>query len=168
LSWVGESILRLQRPVAAQVDNLDPTIVKDAGHQQSSVAVSRIFFRTHHGETEALNSSLKSLDTAEEERSLGQAPVEHVPLFVVKFLCVGAPTQLAPQESVSQAGSRQRLLELAAVEVWGEAAVRMRTDVGDGVNPLSAQKIDEMLDRLVRMSDREQCVFKSLRHGPRR
>src|SRR4051794_39910647 len=87
-----------------------------------------------------------------------------MPLLIVELVTVGPPAELAAEEAVADPRSCKRLLKRLAVEAGSKAAIRMGADVDDHVDRWPTKEINEVVDRLVRVANREDRAF-HLAHG---
>ncbi len=107
---------------------------------------------------------LEACDTGLEEVRGGHPVVADVALGVVVFLTARPSAQLLSQKRITDPGAGQRGAQRIAVEVRRVPGVRLRSGVYHDLDPVPAQQLDELLQRMVGMTDGKQVALVR-RHG---
>ena len=100
-----------------------------------------------------------------ERRARGEPAVEHVALLVVELLTRRAAAEFPAERDEVDLLAGQGRAERSGVEMRHVAGPRHGTHVGHGLDAVPLQEGQEMVERLVRMADREQARS-VIRHRP--
>lgn len=130
-------------------------------HEQAAVALKRVALGAHENRPALLSKLRHALDAAAEfgclsHERIARNAIDH------ELFSRGAPSEEAPGPAIPKPGSGGRDGECALLELGVPARDGVRPHVDELGAAGSANVIEEDLDRMVRMTDRENVVG---RHG---
>jgi len=119
------------------------------------VAPGGVLLAAEQGDSVGPDLLLQPMYTIEERQGPLDSRVVHPALRVVELLLLGLPAQLPAEEQVPDPVARQDSFDVSGVEVRRVPGVRVRTGVNQNPDPVPLQQADELLRRMVGVSDRE-------------
>ena len=128
--------VRFQVAALEYVSHFDAAPAQLACNQDRPVAGKRLLLGAHQRDGVGFHPGLHGVHTPVEEGRCGQLRITDPACFVAGRV-LAARAELLTQEHVFDAGTMQRLLQRAPVELRIEAALRRGPDLGDGRNPMT-------------------------------
>ena len=144
----------LDPTITTDVANFRPSLFEDARDEEPPVAVEWILLAAHDRDAIARCHCLEPFDAAQEGLGNGQASVEDVALVIVELVVLRSPAKLLSEEHVPDALALQGRRNGLSGELRRVAGVRLRAHVGDSVDGVEAQELEEDPEAVVRMPDR--------------
>lgn len=149
--------MRLEPSVRQGMRDINSTLVEFMSDEKRPVAVKRLFLRAHQRNAAFLCATPDPLQALSKERRLRETVVTDAAALVTRWI-VGPPSRLATETHVPDTGSLKQRDESFAVEMGSGAAAGRGTHVRDSGHPMPGQKVEKQLQRVVGVTDREDCV----------
>jgi hypothetical protein len=136
-----------------------------ASYEQVAVTIARVSFAAHDRDAKLECARTKALDTRFEKRGVGSPVVKDVPILVVELIAGRAATESAAEEDVLDASFRQLAAQRIAIEMRAVSRPGLRSNVCYDLNPVVAEQGQESCRSLIRVADREDVEFTTVRLG---
>jgi hypothetical protein len=153
---VAEAGFRLDPSVAADVLDVHSVSQRDSRHQQASVAIGRVLLCAHGRDPHASRAVQQPLHAGGEELRLSYEVIADVSLGVVVTGVIWPAPKLLAQEDVADALFAKAPLKDGLIEAGGVSGMRPGAHVGDGLDPVADEEVEEVLERVIRVPDGEQ------------
>jgi hypothetical protein len=163
--FLGELLLGLGTPVAAEVDYANAPLRQNATDQQPAMTVGGVFFPTHQRRAVVFDGAEDPFDPPLKRRRLSEPIVAHVALVVVELFVVGPAAKEISEKPVLDSPAAKVAADGLAIEMRRVAGVGTRAHVDDERDLVLLDDRQELVGRMIRMPDGED------RHvpvGPRR
>jgi len=151
----GRLILCLNVSVAPDVPDDGSPLAQGSPDEEPAVTSGWVFLAAKQGDPADPDLLLQPMYTIEEPSRSLDPRVVYPALHVVELLPLGPSSQLQTEEQVLDPVPRQDGFNVFGVEARRVPGVRTRTDVHHNLDPVPLQQADELLCRMVGVSDRE-------------
>lgn len=148
----------LNRPVFENVTNVHRVRSKMTAHEHRSMASDRVFFRTHESDSVSLDSTPKPVQSLTKGWKAGDEVVSRL-LLVVTLTLRTPRSEFSPKEDVLNPRTLEQLCERLSIELTVEAAVWMRTNVGNRGDTVLRDQRYELRHLVVGVPNREEVRF---------
>ena len=116
------------------------------------VTARRVLFAAHHRRAIEHTFLDELVETAQEERRLRHASVQHVVMFIVELITHRATAKLLAEKDVANPVALDRIFELGAVEMRHVAGIRRRAHVHERFDAMPSEQGQKRLERVIGMS----------------
>jgi hypothetical protein len=145
--------VRVQVAVAPDVENGCPALAERPRHPDTPMTLSRIFLGAQQADGLGSSARHQPLDAALKPRCCCHLLVRSKSLCQGYDLAKLSSTKLLPHEEVPEPGVRYNGLEVLAVELVGEARIRLRAHVDQDGDAVLPEQGDQPICMVVRVAD---------------
>jgi hypothetical protein len=156
-----ERLVGVQAAVAPDMGNVSATLAERSCDPDAAMALGRVFLSAKDGHGAGFSLVQEAVEAALKLWNVRQALVGGEPILKSCDLAKLSSTELLPEKEVLEPGVCYDRLEVLAVELVRVARVRLRANVDQGGHAVLAEQLDQTLDRMIRVADRQDGLHVS-------
>lgn len=156
-------LLRLQSAVPSDVLEREPACGEYAADEEPPMAVLRTLLTAQHRHAIGVSAASEAFDPGLKPLRLGDEVVPNVTLVVVELRFVRTTAELIADEHVANTDSGKMTIKDRSVVLRRVSRFRNGTDVGNDGNLMLREQLDEVLARMVRVTDGVQVATRLAR-----
>ncbi len=145
--------LGLDAAVAAEMHDLHIAIAQHSPHEQTPMAIRRVFFAAENGRTRLQGQAQQPLDPLAKGGRFGDPSVEHAAFLVVESFVLDAAAEHVAKKRVLDRSFGQRGTKRLAIELRGVTRIGACANVDHRLNAMLDEQIEKPRQRMVGMPD---------------